>query len=103
MKKRTLWVFHRPGASATVHWVRNCRRTRGSHDGSRMIELDAEWQELEKLSDAPPSAVVARAQAMWAARVCVECVPEAVLERLGLQKPADVSPAMQTGESSAPA
>jgi hypothetical protein len=93
MKKGTLWVFRRPGASATVHWVRSCRRARSAPQGSRMIPLDAEWQQIENLTDAPPSTVVARAQEMFAARVCVECVPESVLERLGLQKPRAASEA----------
>jgi hypothetical protein len=48
-----------------------------------MIPLDLEWQEAEGLTDAPPSAVVARAQEMFAARACVDCIPATVLEHLG--------------------
>jgi hypothetical protein len=53
-----------------------------------MISLDSQWQEEENLTNAPPSTVVARAQQMFAARACVECIPETVLDRLGLKKPA---------------
>jgi hypothetical protein len=48
-----------------------------------MIPLDAEWQEAENRVDAPPSTVVARAQQMFAARACPECIPQTVLDRLG--------------------
>ena len=82
VKKGTLWIYHCPGTSAIVHWYKTCPRSRGGPPGSRMIELDAEWQESENLTDAPPSVVVARAQAMFAARVCTACIPQPVLDRL---------------------
>lgn len=82
MVKKNLWVYHRPNSSALIHWSRRCRLARGGPQGSRMISLDAEWQELEGLTDAPPSIVVSRAQQMFAARICPECVPATVRERL---------------------
>jgi hypothetical protein len=52
-----------------------------------MIPLDAECQEAEGLTDAPLSIVFARAQQMFAARACRECIPQAVLDRLGCSLP----------------
>jgi hypothetical protein len=82
VKKGTIWVYHRPGTSATVHWFKTCPRAQGGPPGSRMLPLDVEWQKIENLTDARPSVVVTRAQAMFAARVCTTCIPQNVLDHL---------------------
>jgi hypothetical protein len=81
--KKTLYVRHRPESTAVVHWHQACRFSRGSLTPGSGTLLDEEWQAAEKLTDEPPSKVVAHAHAMFAARACRECIPPAVLERLG--------------------
>ena len=82
MLKRKLYVYHRPGYSASIHWSKTCPVVRLDVAGSRVIVLDAQWQEVEGLTEAPPSSVVSRAQAMFGGRACARCIPAAVLTRL---------------------
>jgi hypothetical protein len=82
MKKRALYLYHRPDATDTLHWRRSCPRCQGGPAKSRVIVIGQDWQEAENLLDAPPSRVIERALSTFHGRVCRECVPENVLARL---------------------